>query len=214
MMAKLQDTIEVADVTEHVNRLAEKIRSKDPTAAGAPPRASGTGARPSGNGGVGGGGSGAGVGLEEQGPGQQAFFAGEGSRSGGGSDAWGGFAPAAPGPGPPSPGAEGSATGFGGAAPGPAAGARGAGGGGGLEGCVSSSSLALSGRAGSLLGPEVSYGALAAAADTLDDKLAVVEHKRRWVPPSAAGPSRGGGRIADGRGAGLAECLLIVCAGI
>lgn len=188
MMAKLQDTIEVADVTEQVNRLAEKIRSQHVSIV---EPASRTGSMAEAISTV----------AEEQAPDSRSeeedgkagqavagaagqFFA-EPSACPTAASATGGWAagadgngggPSSSGGGPPPPAAESSGAssswrGFSmvGHKAKSAAGAH-------LEGGASASSLA-----GSLLGPELSYGALAAAADTLDDKLAVVEHKRRWA---------------------------------
>jgi len=179
-MEKLQDTIEVADVTEHVNRLAEKIKGKDtrPLSGGSAggaisPLASLFG---------GGGGDCEGAtsaswnehgtkGAESGGrrgnwspfPEQEEGAAADSSAAkvplvgpaSGGEQQWAGFAVP--------PGADSSGT---------KAATAGVPVGSALERVASVASVMS-------LGPELSYGALAVAADTLDDKLAVVEHKRR-----------------------------------
>jgi hypothetical protein len=181
MMLKLQDTIEVADVTEHVSRLADKIKGRDPTGSRPPqPEAAAASPLASLN-----GGSGADGGVAEARLAAGGWGRGEGA--GGDRAAWS--------PIPEQPeegGVEGSGLSAGDMATplssvtGPSGSSRasphhqGGGipaGGSGLERVASVMSVLSQG--GSFGAPELSYGVLAAAADTLDDKLAVLEHKRR-----------------------------------
>jgi hypothetical protein len=162
MVAQLQDTIQLADVTEHVNRIADKLRSRDGGGLAARGSMAGCGA-----------GSlpltplGAAAGDEFTGE-----EAGPGGGNGGGGGGWGAPEPPSPAGGaggrPAALGPEASsASGLSSAAPH------------GHSRTGAGASVCGSAFGGGALGPDVGYGALAAAADTLDDKLAVVVHKRR-----------------------------------